>query len=241
MSMMTAFRLSHMTLRGALLDVMRLSVFVLSAMLIVFISVDTFPGQPFLQNRAYMDFQFWVCVLFIVDFFVGLLLDADGGRGRYIRRRWLFLILSVPYLNLVDHYHIPLDESQIYWVRFIPLARAVMAMAIVVGYVSKNKVTSLFAGYMLILVAFVYFGSLIFFNAEAGVNHAVTSYWKALWWACMDATTIGCQIQPVTATGKIVSAVLACMGVMIFPLFTVYITSVVERYNSSGSSLFNVK
>ena len=57
----------------------------------------------------------------------------------------------------------------------------------------------------------------------------------------MDATTIGCQIQPVTATGKIVSAVLACMGVMIFPLFTVYITSVVERYNSSGSSLFNVK
>ena len=92
MSMMTAFRLSHMTLRGALLDVMRLSVFVLSAMLIVFISVDTFTGQPFLQNRAYMDFQFWVCVLFIVDFFVGLLLDADGGRGRYIRRRWLFLI-----------------------------------------------------------------------------------------------------------------------------------------------------
>ncbi len=41
MSMMTAFRLSHMTLRGALLDVMRLSVFVLSAMLIVFISVET--------------------------------------------------------------------------------------------------------------------------------------------------------------------------------------------------------
>lgn len=226
-------------LRRYLLDALRLAVFGLSAALIVFISVDTFTNTPFMQNRLYMNFQFWVCIFFMADFLVELLLTARGGRARYVRHRWLFLALSVPYLNLVSYWQILLSPQELYWVRFIPLARAVMAMAIVVGYVSKNRVTSMFSSYILILVAFIYFGSLIFFNAEFGTNPAVTSYWKSLWWACMDATTIGCQIQPVTTAGKITSAVLACMGVMIFPLFTVYITSLVQRYNSTNTSFLN--
>ena len=104
-----------------------------------------------------------------------------------------------------------------------------MALAIVVGYLSKNKVSSILASYIMILVAFVYFGSIIFFNAEHGPNPDVHSYWNALWWACMDTTTIGCDIQPVTVVGKVVSVVLAIMGILMFPLFTVYVTSMVTR------------
>lgn len=214
------------------LDILRWVVLVLSLLLIIFISVDTFERRPFLQNHAYMTFQLWVCVVFIADFFIELALTERGRRRGYLKRRWLFLLLSVPWLNVVQTLHLQLGEQALYWVRFIPLARATMAMAIVTGYVSANRVSSMFASYVVVMVAFVYFGSLIFFNAELGMNPLVKNYWNAIWWACMDATTIGCQIQPVTPTGKVVGTVLALMGVMVFPLITVYMTSKVQTYYS---------
>ncbi len=57
------------------------------------------------------------------------------------------------------------------------------------------------------------------------------NYGAALWWALMDATTIGSYIYPVTVTGKILAVILAALGMMMFPLFTVYITNWVQRYN----------
>lgn len=211
----------------ASVDAMRIAVFVLSAMLIVYISYDTFTGRDFLENRRYMQFQFWVCIFFIFDFFYELAFAPD--KRRYFRTRWLFLLFSVPYLSIITQFSIPLDSSELYWLRFVPLGRATMALAIVVGYISQKRITSILASYVLILIAFVYFGSIIFFNAERGVNTQVTDYWSALWWACMDATTLGCDIQPVTAVGKVISAVLACMGILVFPLFTVYVTSLTKH------------
>lgn len=227
----TLFSQTDATKMKTLLEIMRFAVFVLSAMLIVFISIDTFTNTDFLRNSSYMTFQFWVCVFFIVDFFVEF--AASDDKKRYLARHWLFLLLSIPYLNIISQLDITVTSRELYWVRFIPLGRATMALAIVVGYVSKNRVTSLLSSYIMILVAFVYFGSIIFFNAERGINPGVRTYWNAIWWAGMDATTIGCDIQPVTVTGKIVSAVLACMGVLVFPLFTVYVTSLVQRYSTS--------
>lgn len=216
--------------RKIIIDTLNTIILALSAMLIVLISIDTFRNIPFLDNHAYMTFQFWVCVVFLLDFFVELWLAPD--KWSYCRRRFLFFLLSIPYLNIVNYYHIQLTADELYWVRFIPLARGTLAIAIVVGYLSTNKVSSLFGSYITILAAAIYFGSLIFFNQEHGVNPQITGYWPALWWACMDATTIGCDIQPVTVVGKIISAILSCMGVMIFPLFTVYITTLVQRYNA---------
>lgn len=208
-------------------DIVRVAVFILSAMLIVYISYDTFTNRNFLENHQYMQFQFWVCIFFIFDFFYELAFAPD--RRHYMRRRWPFLLLAIPYLNIITLLNISVDPTELYWLRFVPLGRATMALAIIVGYISKNRISSMLATYLLILFAFIYFGSIIFFNAERGVNTYVTSYWPALWWACMDATTIGCDIQPVTAIGKVVSAILACMGVLVFPLFTVYVTSLTKR------------
>ena len=45
----------------------------------------------------------------------------------------------------------------------------------------------------------------------------------------MDVTTVGSNIYAVTATGKILSVVLAALGMMMFPIFTVYVTNLVQR------------
>lgn len=218
-------------LRDTAINALHALILVLSVLLIVFISIDTFRHTEFLQNRTYMHFQFWVCIVIIADFFIEWPLAAD--RRRYLRHRILFLLLSVPWLNILDILDLPLTENELYWVRFIPLARGVLAMSIVVGYVSRNRITSVFASYTSVMLAFLYLGSLIFLYREHPVNPQVPDFGAALWWACMDATTTGCEIQPVTMAGKVVGMVLAGMGMVMFPLFTVYITNLARQIATS--------
>ncbi|MDE7419605.1 MAG: potassium channel family protein [Muribaculaceae bacterium] len=206
---------------------MNIVVLILSAGLISWISYDTFRRTNFLENHAYMTFQYWVCMVFILDFFIGLYY-ADK-KWSYFKRRFWFLILSIPVLNIVNYLNIHLSADALFFVRFIPLARGALALAIVVSYVSSNAVSSLFASYITIMLFIAYFCSLIFYQREAGVNPDVNSYWTALWWTMMNLSTVGCSISPVTVAGKIVAVVLPISGMIIFPLFTVYLTDYVQR------------
>ena len=110
-------------------------------------------------------------------------------------------------------------------------AKGMTTLAIVVGWLSGSKASGLFTSYITMLMATVYFASLIFFVLEHKVNPMVTDYWSALWWAFMDVTTVGSNIYAVTPTGKILSVVLAALGMMMFPIFTVYVTSLVQQAN----------
>lgn len=206
---------------------MNLIVLALSVLLIVWISIDTFNRTDLLTSHSYMTFQFWVCIVFILDFFVELGFSDD--KGRFFRHRLLFLLLSIPYLNIINMLDMHLSSEALYFIRFVPLARGALALAIVIGYVSSNAITSLFISYLSIMVLVGYFCSLIFYQREAGVNPDVDTYWTALWWSAMNMTTVGCSIAPMTVAGKIVAVVLPVCGMVVFPLFTVYLTDYVTR------------
>lgn len=216
-------------IEGDVRSVMRWVIIVLSLLLIVFISMDTFQGVNFLDSHRYMLFQFWVCVVFLFDFFLELWMTPKGGRGHYFATHLLFLLLSVPYLNLIMYFDIQLSEQAMFYVRFIPLARGALAMAIVAGAMSSHKISSLFFAYVIILLSVIYFSSLLFMYREHGLNPEVTNYGQALWWCFMESTTIGAPFNPVTTLGKILAIVLSGTGIIMFPLFTVYITSIVVR------------
>lgn len=203
-------------------------VLLLSLGLILFISYDTFAGIPFLSDSVYMSFQFWVCMVFLVEFFLELYLAKN--RWKYFRRYFLFFLVSIPYLNILMHTDIAVGPEALYYLRFIPLIRAAVALAIVISFVSSSKIVGLFATYMSIMLLVVYFASLIFFEREHPVNSQITDYWMSLWWCCLETTTIGAPINPVTPTGKILAAVLSGMGMIMFPLFTVYLTDTVRKY-----------
>lgn len=211
----------------AVLTIMNLIVLILSVLLIVFMSIETFNNVDFLQNHDYMRFQFWVCIVFIIDFFVGLFYAEN--RWKYFRSHLIFLLLSIPYLNIISLLDIHLSYDAMYFIRFVPLARGALAMGIVMGYLSSNAISSMFVSYIVIMVLVTYFCSLIFYQRESGVNPQVDSYWTALWWSCMNMSTVGCYINPVTVSGKIVAVVLPISGMVIFPLFTVYLTDFVAR------------
>ena len=109
-----------------------------------------------------------------------------------------------------------------YFLRFIPLVRSGWALAIVVGWLTSNRASGLFVSYLTMLLAMVYFSSLIFFVIEQKVNPEVKDYNDALWWAFMDVTTVGSNIIAITPTGRTLSVLLAALGMMMFPIFTVY-------------------
>lgn len=220
--------------KSRLLSFMDFVVLALSVLMIVWISVDTFEKVNFLENHQYMTFQFWVCVVFITDFFVELFCSSD--KGKTFRHRLVFLLLSIPYLNIATQLHLHLSYDALYFVRFIPLMRGALAMSIVTGYLSKNAVSSLFLSYITIVLLVAYFCSLVFFEREYGINPQVKSYGDALWWTAMNLSTVGCNISPVTVSGKVVAVILPITGMIIFPLFTVYLTDFVTRNTKSSDS-----
>lgn len=209
-------------------DVMHWVIIILSALLITYISVDTFKGINFLKNRNYMTFQLWVCIIFMADFFIELVMAPR--KWHYVKTHVGFLLLAIPYLNIINMLDLDVTPGDLFFLRFIPLARGVLAMAIVVGYISTNRISSLLASYIVIMLSIVYFASLIFLYREQPVNPMVTNYGDALWWAFTTATSVGCAINPMTVTGKVLAVVVSGIGITMFPLFTVYLTSMISRY-----------
>ena len=207
--------------------ILHILILLLSVFLIITISIDTFRNISFLNQGNYMEIQLWICSFFMFDFLLEFVLSDH--KWKYLSNRFL---VSIPYLNIFSYLNLNFSSETYYFLRFIPLVRSGYALAIVVGWLSYNKISSLFISYVTMLMATVYFSSLIFFVLEHAVNPMVTRYTDALWWAFMDVTTVGSNIYAVTATGKILSVVLAALGMMMFPIFTVYVTSLLQKFNA---------
>lgn len=204
------------------------AILLLSAALIVFISYEIFNDIAFLNDKVYMTFQLCVCIFFILDYCLCVWL-AENPR-RYALRNIGFLLISIPYLNIIDMVGWNPGPEVLYYIRFIPLIRGAWAMAIVVSYVSTNKIVGIFASYLSIMLLVLYFASILFFAREQPINPGVPTYWSSLWWCSLEMTTIGAPVNPFTPTGKVLAAILAGMGMMMFPLFTVYLTQLIRKH-----------
>lgn len=205
----------------------------LSVWLVTMISIDTFNGVAFYTQPRFDKWQFWICVAFIADFFIELFVSEH--KWKYIKSRFLFLIVAIPYQAICYHFDVHISRDFAYLIRYAPLIRGGYALAIVVGWFTSNKVTGLFFSYIITLLSTVYFASLTFFLFEKGVNPQVTAYHDAVWWAAMDVTTVGCNIEAVTTVGRILSVMLAALGMMMFPIFTVYVTNILTKRNQNPS------
>lgn len=215
---------------------MHVLILLLSLFLVISISIDTFKNIQFYTQTSYLKIQLWICLFFLFDFFLEFFLSKD--KLRYVRTHFIFFLVAIPYQNIISYFHIQFSAEVMYFIRFIPLVRGGYALAIVVGWLSYNKASGLFISYITMLFATVYFSSLIFYVLEHKVNTGVGNYWDALWWAFMDVTTVGSNIIAVTATGRVLSVVLAALGMMMFPIFTVYVTSLVQDANKRKEAYY---
>lgn len=217
----------------------------LSIFLLISISIDSFRGDIFYGEPRFMKTQLWICIVFLLDFFIEFMMSKR--KLHYLATHFVFLLVSIPYLQIIHHFGWTFSTNVMYLLQFIPLVRGGYAMAIIVGWFAYNKATGLFVTYLVTLLATVYFASLVFFMFEHPVNPGVRDYDDALWWSMMDVTTVGCSIDAMTPVGRILSVLLAALGMMMFPVFTVYITSLIMNNRTavisqmSSHSLINGK
>lgn len=109
-------------------------------------------------------------------------------------------------------------------------------MVIIVRWlVSENRMRRLFFAYIFTVVIFTYISGLVFYDYEVLVNPKLHGFGNALWWAWMNVTTVGAEIFPVTAVGKVFCVLLPSLGMMFFPIFTTYVLQ--EYTHKKGSSL----
>ena len=216
---------------------LHIAMLILSVFLIVSISIDTFKGIAFYDNPKFLRTQTWICVVFLADFFVEFFLAKR--KWRYLATHFVFFLVSIPYLFIIHHFHLQFPAEVTYVIQFIPMVRGGYALAMIVGWFTYNKATGLFVTYLVTLIATVYFASLVFYLFEHGPNVNVTCYQDALWWAAMDVTTVGCNIVAVTAIGRVLSVLLAAMGMMMFPIFTVYVTSLITLRRQTSVTIFD--
>lgn len=146
-------------------------------------------------------------------------------KRRFLWRNFIFLLVSIPFLNIAKYSPATIPDDIYYLIRLMPLVRGGYGLAIMVGWFTRNRITNLMVSYVVSLLALIYFSTLIFFQLERGVNPDVTNYTTAIWWAFMNVTTVGANVFAVTSLGKILTVVLASAGMMVFPIFTVFITN----------------
>lgn len=211
------------TVKKQILLILRLLVIAAAALLVAIISIDAFRSMSFVADPLYEKVQTWVCYFFLFDIAVEWSLSSR--KLHYLWSNLFFILVSIPYLQIISHLDWHLPDPVMFLLRFVPLLRAACVVGLLVGATARNRLTTMFADYMTILMTSLYFGSLMFFIAEQPVNPGVTSFGNALWWAIMDMTTCGSSISELTTTGRVLGVILAAEGLVLFPVFTVYITS----------------
>lgn len=216
------------TLSNVWLKTINILTLVASIMLLASLSVEIIYSRQLASlDVAYSWAMLAVCLIFIVDFFV---LMAHSSRPlNFLARNFVVLLLSVPYHTIAQLYGVELTHTMQMAMSAIVMLRGVMAMYITLRWLIARPSTRLLWAYIATVVVCTYFAALFFYEYEAPVNSAVKGFGDALWWAAMNMTTVGAEIFPVTAIGKVICVLLPIIGMAMFPVFTVYVTQLYDK------------
>lgn len=121
----------------AVSKVTRILVVLASALLVAAISVDAFATDGDILLRGfYRSVQLPVCVVFLIGFFVDMYVSPR--RARYFFSHLIILVLSIPYTAIVGAAGVKFGATASYVIHFVPTVRAVMALVVLVVFISKN-------------------------------------------------------------------------------------------------------
>lgn len=199
----------------------------LSGILIGTIVADSFNKTPFYGDAGFMHFQLAVCLIFTLQYWLSVAISANPWQKA--ASNIFFLLVSIPYTNILQWCDVYMSQDVLYYLRFIPVLRGAAGVALALSYVSRVRIFSMFASYLGIIIIAVFFASIIFYDRESQLNPYTRSYEMSLWWCCLELTTLGAPVDPVTPIGRMLSVMLSVMGMLMFPLFTVYLTSLIKR------------
>ncbi|MFI3304738.1 MAG: ion channel [Rikenellaceae bacterium] len=203
-------------------------VVVTSILLIIAISIEILCEKTHTFTRWYVSLQFWVCLIFIADFFISMF--AERNRWRYFWSHLIVLVISLPYLSLPIHNSASLDREGVMLIALMPIFRAFVAIYILLRWIMRGEqARRLLYAYILSVVSFTYVSALLFYDCEISRNQDLGDFGDAIWWAAMALSTTELTIVPVTVTAKILSVALPITGMMMLPIATNFLLSMRNR------------
>ena len=200
-----------------------------SVLLLIGISFEVTDGDKSGFTVWYRTLQLVVCSIFFVTALFRLTVK------QYRREHWfrdsIFAIASIPYIDILEWSGADIAQRSERLLAFAPVVISIMATVVIFEWLVEGRKKRLMAAYILTVTMFTYISALAFYDCEMGLNSHLTSFGDALWWACMNVTTVGAEIFPVTAVGKVICVLLPVVGMMFFPIFTVYVS---DYYDKKG-------
>ena len=199
----------------------------LASVLMVLLAVIELSGEvggPWQGRLAVMGWSLWG--LFFVEFAVKFAL-APAKRA-YLRRNWLdVLVLLVPFLRFLK------VLSVLRATRALPLFR----LAVFGGRGSGGALTLLrrrkLGQLALVSVMVILLGAAAGLLLEDGASTAtIEDFGDALWWSGALVTTVGSELYPVTAGGRVLGFALMLYAVGIFSYFIAPMASVLVGLNA---------
>ena len=151
-----------------------------------------------IESKTFLALNLFIWVVFAVNLAVKIILAPH--RWPYIRKHWMeVLIVIIPIAR-------PLQI-------FYPLMLIVLGVRASTGLRRITNVSYLFVYFVgLVLVA-----ATVVTSIEAGRNTGIASFFDAMWWAVVTATTVGYgDTVPITALGRVIAMVLMIGGVSLF-------------------------
>ncbi len=219
-----------------LLRIINILTLIASSLLLASLSAEIIYSSELAQfSEAYSWAMFGVCVIFIIDFFA--LMFSSKHPWRFLGRNGIVLLLSIPYHTIAEWMGIEVGHMWQVAMGAVVMFRAVMALYITLRWLIARRTTRLLWAYIATVVVCTYFSALFFYEYEAPVNDSLHGFGDALWWACMNMTTVGAEIFPVTAVGRIICVILPIIGMAMFPVFTVYVTSLYSPKSNRGTTV----
>lgn len=198
-----------------------------SILLLVSLSYDVVVSGRYDITGGLLHLQLVICAVFMADYFVELYSSYD--RRKFAATHFVLLLVSIPYLNIVRWVGAEPSQSVYIILKSMPLVRGFYAIYVMIRWITRSRLKGLLISYVFSTLAFSYFAALIFYSYESGVNKGVDNFGDCLWWAGMNVTTVGADLFAVTAIGKVLSVVLPALGMMMFPIFTVYVTNLFQK------------
>ncbi len=214
--------------------ILNILVLIGSIVILGVLSAEILNESLIITHKLYLNIQLIICLIFLADFC--FLFYISKNKWKYFFTNFILLLVSIPYYNIIDWLDISVTPIQGIMLRAIVFIRGGYGLVVMINWFTKSKVTNMMITYLVMLVAMAYFGSLVFYSIEMGKNPGLHHFEDAVWWACMDVTTVGCAIEPVTGAGRILAVILAVMGMSMFPILTVYITNYFQNNVTSQSS-----
>ncbi len=198
-----------------------------SVLLLLSLSLDIIHRKTYTLSEGIAELQLVVCMVFIIDFIVQTMVARNP--HRYFRRNIVLLIVSIPYLNMCEWGGADLPKGLYIFLKCLPMVRGGVGVYQLIRYITPTRVSAIMWSYIVMIVLVTYISSLVFYSFEEVVNKSVDGFGTALWWAGLNVTTVGAPLFAVTPIGKCLTVLLPALGMILFPLLTVYVTHLVQR------------